>query len=166
MQLGIVVLTNGMTGIPDAAAMHALNTFLGTIEPNWIADGVRDERAAKERQRLQRLAADSTRVLGTKPSKALTEYVGTYGGPLYGDATVTLENGKLVLRLLPNPDFVADLTHWHYDVFEVTWRKAFPWFGSGKVQFVLNERAAVTEMKMNVPNNDFWFDELEFRKNR
>ena len=45
---------------------------------------------------------------------------------------ISLENGKLVLRLLPNPDLVADLTHWHYDVFEVTWRKPFPWFGKGK----------------------------------
>ena len=83
-----------------------------------------------------------------------------------GFKPVTLENGKLVLRLLPNPDLVGDLPHWHYDVFEVVWRKPFPWFGNGKIQFVLNEQATVGEMKMNVPNNDFWFDELEFKRKK
>jgi CubicO group peptidase (beta-lactamase class C family) len=164
IKLGVIVLTNGMTGVANAVTQYVLNTYAGEVEPNWIADGVKREREARERQKNQRLSADSTRVPGTKPSTPLTAYAGTYGGPLYGDATVTLENGKLVLRLLPNPDFVADLSHWHFDVFEVCWRKAFPWFGSGKVQFVLNERTDVTEMKMNVPNNDFWFDELEFKK--
>lgn len=164
LKLGVIVLTNGMTGVANAATEYVLNAYAGAVEPNWIADGVKRERESKERQKNQRLSADSTRVGGTKPSKPLTAYVGTYGGPLYGDATVALENGKLVLRLQPNPDFVADLSHWHFDVFEVRWRKAFPWFGSGKVQFVLNERNDVIEMKMNVPNNDFWFDELEFRK--
>lgn len=166
LKLGVVVLTNGMTGIADAATRHVLDAYLGTVDSTWITEAVKRERDAKDRQKNQRLSADSTRITGTKPSKPLAAYAGTYGGPLYGDATVTIENGKLVLRLLPNPDLVADLTHWHFDVFEVKWRKSFPWFGAGKVQFVLNERAVVTEMKMNVPNNDFWFDELEFRKKR
>lgn len=166
LKLGVVVLTNGMTGVAEAATTHVLDAFLGAPDTAWIADGVRRERESKERQRNQRLSADSTRVAGTKPSRPIASYAGTYGGPLYGDASVTLEGGRLVLRLLPNPDLVADLTHWHYDVFELKWRKSFPWFGSGKVQFILNERAVVTEMKVNVPNNDFWFDELEFRKTK
>jgi hypothetical protein len=166
MKLGVIVLTNAMTGLADAATRHVLDAYLGSTDPNWILDAVKRERDGKERQRAQQRSADSTRLAGTKPSKPLAAYAGTYGGPMYGDATVTLEKDRLVLRLLPNPDFVADLTHWHLDVFEVRWRKSFPWFGSGKVQFVLNERAEVTEMKMNVPNNDFWFDELEFKKSR
>lgn len=166
LKLGVIVLTNGMTGVADASTRHVLEAYLGATDPDWMSDGVKREREAKERQKNQRLSADSTRLSGTKPSKPLAAYAGTYGGPLYGDATVAVEGGKLVLRLLPNPDFVADLTHWHLDVFEVKWRKSFPWFGAGKVQFILNERSAVTEMMLNVPNNDFWFDELEFKKKR
>ena len=109
---------------------------------------------------------DSLRVLGTKPSFSLASYEGTYGGPMYGDASVTLEDGKLVLRLLPNPDMVGDLTHWHYDVFEVTWRNDFSWFGKGKVQFLMNEKAQVVEFTMDIPNYDFWFHELEFKKKK
>jgi hypothetical protein len=83
---------------------------------------------------------------------------------MYGQAEVRLENGKLVLTLLPNPDLVGDLSHWHYDTFVIEWRKKFPWFGSGKVQFVLDQNARVAEMKIDVPNEDFWFTELEFKK--
>jgi hypothetical protein len=77
---------------------------------------------------------------------------------------VKLENGKLVLRLLPTPDLTADLEHWQHDVFEVKWHKKHAWFGDGKVQFILNLQSAVSEFKMDVPNEDFWFDELEFKK--
>jgi hypothetical protein len=166
LKLGVVILTNSMTSIANAAAMQVVDAALGVAEQNRLVEGVRMQRDSKERQRNRRLSEDSTRVTGTRPSRPLTAYAGTYGGALYGDATVSMENGRLVLRLLPNPDLVADLTHWHYDVFELTWRKSFPWFGKGKVQFVMNDRAEVSELKLNVPNNDFWFDEPEFKKKR
>ena len=83
---------------------------------------------------------------------------------MYGDGTIALENGKLVLRLQPNPDLTADLVHWQHDVFEIRWHKKFAWFGNGKLQFLLNPASEVTEFKMDVPNEDFWFDELEFKK--
>ena len=46
----------------------------------------------------------------------------------------------------------------------VRWRRPFPWFGEGTVQFVLDAYGAVAEMKIDVPNEDFWFTELEFRR--
>jgi hypothetical protein len=85
---------------------------------------------------------------------------------MYGEATVSVEQGRLVLRLLPNPDLVGDLTHWHYDVFEVTWRTDFSWFGKGRVQFATDLNGAVTDMKVSVPNHDFWFEELEFKRRK
>jgi hypothetical protein len=106
------------------------------------------------------------RVIGTKPSLAVDAYAGTYGGDLYGDATVAVENGALVLRLTPNPDMVADLTHWHYDTFLIKWRTPFPWWGDGWVQFLMDNRGKVTELKLDVPNDDFWFWEPEFRKKK
>ena len=65
-----------------------------------------------------------------------------------------------------NPDMVADLTHWHFDTFAITWRRAFPWFGGGRAQFVLDDDAHVTELKLDVPNDDFWFYELELKRVR
>ena len=83
---------------------------------------------------------------------------------MYGDAEVKLEKGKLVLRLLPNRDFIADLSHWHHDTFELRWRQDFAWFDGGTVQFVLDANSKVTELKIDVPNEDFWFTELELTR--
>jgi hypothetical protein len=107
---------------------------------------------------------ERTRAAGTEPSLALDAYAATYGGALYGDGTVSLEDGALVLRLLPAKDLVGDLTHWHRDVFRVHWRREFPWFGDGLVQFVLDANGDVDQLKIDVPNDDFWFTELELRR--
>ena len=82
------------------------------------------------------------------------------------DVVVRLEEGRLVLKLLPAPELEGDLTHWHLDTFEIQWRKKFPWFGKGKVQFLLDMDGKVTEFRMDVPNDDFWFHELEFKRRR
>ena len=83
---------------------------------------------------------------------------------MYGDATIALEDGGLVLRLLPNPDLVADLTHLHHDTFLIEWRNTFAWFGKGAATFLFDPYGAVTEIKLDVPNDDLWFDELELKR--
>lgn len=77
-------------------------------------------------------------------------------------ATVTLADGHLVLQFRPAAELVGDLRHLHYDTFIVEWRNRFPWFGQGTVQFILDVAGEPVEMKVDVPNEDFWFNELEF----
>ena len=162
--LGVIVLTNAMTGLASALTRKVVDVYLGAPDRDWSAQVLKGQREAITHSHQARLKEDSARVPNTNASLVLSAYTGTYGGPMYGGAEVRLENGKLVLALLPNPDLVGDLSHWHYDTFVIEWRKKFPWFGSGKVQFVLDQNARVTEMKIDVPNEDFWFTELEFKK--
>ena len=84
---------------------------------------------------------------------------------MYGDAAITVENGKLVLKFIPSPDFVADLEHWHYDTFLLRWRDqlAYP-FPKGFVTFDLDSRGRIAGFKIDQPNNDFNFDELDFKR--
>jgi len=163
-QVGVVVLTNSTTALADALVYKALDVYLGNDDRDWSGEGLQRSRQEKQRKSEEQVRADSQRVRNTKPSLPLENYVGTYGGPMYGDAEVKLENGNLVLVFLPNRELTGNLTHWHFDTFEVKWRTAFPWFGKGKVQFLLDNGARVTEMKVDVPNEDFWFDELEFKR--
>lgn len=161
-RLGIVILTNSNTSLQDALSYRILDAFLGGEERDWSRLFLDDARRA-EQSRQQQLARErESRVPDTRPSVKLEQYAGTYRSSLYGDATVSVEDGRLVLRLLPNPDFVADLSHWHFDTFVLRWRKYFPWFGEGKAQFVLDLNARITELKLDVPNEDFWFHEPEF----
>ncbi len=162
--LGMVILTNGMTSVQTALAYKILDTYLGGEDRDWSAEYL--ERSEQARLAKQKWWDNerSKRVSGTRPSLPLDGYIGTYAGKMYGQATVSLEDGGLVLRLLPNPDLVGDLTHWHYDTFLVTWRNRFAWFGEGWVQFIMDKAGDVEEMKIDVPNDDLWFTELEFVK--
>ena len=108
---------------------------------------------------------EASRVKNTKPSLALKDYAGTYTGSLYGDATISEENGKLVLRMLPSPNFVADLEHWHYDTFKIKWRPTVAYnFPAGFVTFTIDKNGKADELEIDQPNNDFWFYELEFKR--
>ena len=162
--LGIVVLTNGMTGLAPTLVYRTLDAYLGGEERDWSAEGLPGWRASRERFEARQRAAEEERVEGTSPSLDLADYVGTYGGPMYGDAEVALENGGLVLRLLPNPDLVADLEHLHYDTWVIRWRTTLAWFGQGTASFLLDPSGAVTEMTLDVPNDDLWFHELEMKR--
>jgi hypothetical protein len=68
------------------------------------------------------------------------------------------------MRLLANPQLVADLTHRQLDTFVLAWRHDFPWFSEGTAQFTLDKAAEIAELKIDVPNEDFWFDEIDLRK--
>jgi hypothetical protein len=162
--LGVIILTNSMTGISNALTQRVIDAYLGAPERDWSAENLKREQEGREHWKAARLSDDSSRVMNTKPSFPLEAYCGTFGGPLYGDAEVKLENGKLVVQFLPNPELLGDLTHWHFDTFAIQWRKRFPWFGGGKIQFIMNASGKVSEMKIDVPNQDFWFTELEFKK--
>src|ERR671938_882019 len=122
-------------------------------------------RAAKEREEAEARKLEDARVPNTKPSLPLSAYAGTYTGAMYGDAKVTEESGHLVVRLLPAPDFVGDLEHWHFDTFRIKWRDSIVYpFPRGFVTFTLDPQGKPDEMKIDVPNPDFDFKELEFKR--
>jgi CubicO group peptidase (beta-lactamase class C family) len=163
-KLGVVVLTNSMTGISTAIANYVVDAFLDGEERDWsrtMLEGFKDGREAFE-ARQSRLVEN--RVEGTSPSLPLGGYTGRYGGAMYGEATISEEDGALVLRLLPNPDLVADLSHLHHDTFLVRWRERFSWFGQGTATFVLDASGDVSEIHLVVPNDDLWFHELELTR--
>ncbi len=84
---------------------------------------------------------------------------------MYGDSTISNENGRLVLRLAPAPNFVADLEHWHYNTFRIIWRPSVAYnFPPGFVCFKIDENGAADELVIDQPNNDFWSYELEFKR--
>lgn len=163
-KLGIVVLTNSMTSVGTAVANTILDAYLGAPERDWSGAMLESWRSAREEFEARQRRFTEERVQGTRPSLELEGYTGTFGGEMYGDATVSLEGGSLVLRLLPNPDLVADLTHLHHDTFLLEWRETFAWFGTGAATFRLDPFGNVTEVALDVPNDDLWFYELDLKK--
>jgi CubicO group peptidase (beta-lactamase class C family) len=163
-QFGVVVLTNSMTGLPQALCMTLADEFLGGPTQDWLTDGLKRDQDGRQEFASRIAEAVRPKALDTRPSHPLAACTGRWRCPLYGDASVVEENGRLVLRLLPNPDLVADLEHLHYDTFVIRWRKTFAWFAEGTIQFVPDADGVFQDLRLNVPNDDLWFDELQFRR--
>ena len=164
--LGVVVLTNAETPAYSIMVNKILDVFLDVLpKRDWSAERLERAKQQKGRETEADKKIVAARVQNTKPSLAMKEYAGTYGGEMYGDATVTEENGKLVLRLIPAPNFVADLEHWHYDTFLIKWRPTVAYnFPRGFVTFTIDKTGKPNELTIDQPNNDFWFYELEFKR--
>lgn len=163
-KLGFVILTNSDTGLSSALSYVILDAYLGGDGRDWSRLFLERAKRGLAQKQQERERVEKARLPGASPSLPLNQYAGKYVSTLYGDAVVSIQSGSLVLYLLPNPDMVADLTHWHLDTFELKWRRPFPWFGNGRAQFVLDLDAQVAELKLDVPNDDFWFSELELKR--
>ena len=165
--LGLVVLTNSETPVNVIMQNKIFDVFTGAPKRDWSAEYLSRAKAGKTAEIEERAKLEAARVANTKPSLALKDYAGIYSGSLYGDVTVAEENGKLVLRMLPSPNFVGDLEHWHYDTFRLKWRPTVAYnFPPGFVTFTIDKNGKAEEIKIDQPNNDFWFYELELKRSK
>jgi len=165
--LGLVVLTNSETGAIGIMRNKILDVFLDAPKRDWNAEALERDKQGKAREAEQIKKEDAARVQNTKPSLDLKNYAGTYTSEMYGDVTVTEENGKLVMRLVPAPNFVADLEHWHYDTFQIKWRSSVNYnFPRGWVTFTIDKDGKTDQLKIDQPNNDFWFYELDLKRSK
>lgn len=165
--LGVVVLTNSETPLASIMVNKIFDVYLGVARRDWSAELLAQVKQDREAAKAAEAKTENQRVKGTTPSLALGQYAGSYGGDMYGEARVTEENGKLVLRFVPSPNFVGDLEHWHHDTFRVRWRDTVSYpFPRGWLTFILNHNGQVDEMKLDVPTPDFDFKELEFKRRK
>jgi len=116
--LGIVILTN-MNGsvISMPLVYRVIDAFINEPQTDYSGNLLKAYKPLLEAGAAAEKKAESERVMGTKPSLDLDKYVGTYKNDLYGDASVTLENGQLKVTFGP---FISSLEHWHYDTFRAT----------------------------------------------
>jgi len=163
--LGIVVLTNSETPLASLMMRRLFDMQLGLPERDYSGEALKAVAARATARKAADASLEAQRAAGTNPSLSLERYAGRYEDQMYGDASVTTENGKLVLKFLASPDFVADLEHWHYDTFLLRWRDQLSYpFPKGFVTFDLDARGHVAGFKIDQPNNDFNFDELDFKR--
>lgn len=162
---GFVVLTNSESPMFAVMMNKILDTFVDAPKRDYNAEAVARMDTAKKNDAAETAKVDAARVPNTKPSLAVSGYAGTYMDKMYGDVTITEENGKLVMRFLPSPNFVADLEHWNYDTFQIKWRPSVAYnFPRGWVTFTIDKTGNTDQLIVDQPNNDFWFYELDLRR--
>ena len=159
-KLGVVVLTNGHQSPIMAATYYAFDQFLKTGNKDWSADFLK--RTLQNQSNDSRIAEiKKAKVTSTKTSVSPSKYIGTYSSEIYGKIEVKDEKGKMRLYFEEAPRLAATLIHWHYDTYEIVWDEKHAWFDFGTLQFLLNNKLEITGMDFNVPNDDFFFEELK-----
>nr|WP_321408899.1 serine hydrolase [uncultured Carboxylicivirga sp.] len=159
-KLGIVVLTNGLKSPIMAATYYALDQFLGVNTKDWSADILKrhNEYSAGDTRIADR---KESRVLNTEPSISRDAFIGDYYSDLCGKITILENEGVLKLEFEHHPLLSATLTYWHYDVWEIHWDHEQDAFSFGTIKIKTDNNLKVTGFDFDVPNNDFFFEELK-----
>jgi CubicO group peptidase (beta-lactamase class C family) len=134
-KIGMVILTNANgSPVPTIALYRVLDALLNEPPRDWSAEFRKayEKGRAQAKETQQKQLAERT--MGTKPSLPLDRYAGVYADSMYGDVTVTDDNGTL--RAKYGTAFDGTLEHWHYDTFRAKWNsrplgKAFVTFALG-----------------------------------
>jgi len=160
LRLGVVVLTNQESSAAfEAIVYRALDYYLGAPPTDYVGIMKRlvDQGEAELKAMEQR--ATGARQADSRPSLALAKYAGTYRDAWYGDITLALEDGKLVMRFSHTPSLVGDLEHWQFDTFVVRWRDR-ELRADAYVSFALNPDGSIDQARMapTSPSVDFSFD--------
>ena len=153
-QLGIVVLTNSMSGITRPLTYAIVNEFIKEDKRDWIVSSYEPQQPDERVTNLKR-----ARMKGTQPTLTARKYAGQYFAKMYGDISVKIEGGRLRLYFSHSPDLSATLKHWHNNTWEIVWDETHAWFDFGLATFELNDQLDVSGIKLNVPNGDIFFDE-------
>jgi CubicO group peptidase (beta-lactamase class C family) len=114
-KLGLVVLGNlEETGMVHALGNRLLDELLRLEAKDWHAFFLEKRARAVQARAAKKKALLGTRKKGTKPSRELSAYGGTYRDRGYGEATVKVEGKELVLAW---SSFRVSLEHFHFDTF-------------------------------------------------
>ena len=157
--LGVVVLTNtdGHNGAYTAVASRAIDTFLGAPLRDASAPALAQAKRAEAKQLADARALDSARVKGTSPLP-LDHYAGVYSSDMYGDVTVTVSNGALVVQSSWDPALSGALSHWHYNVFHIDLGPSGNGIGVKTfVRFEADEHAKVPALTLEMQEGDVVF---------
>ena len=141
-ELGVVVLTN-LNGTPltTVAVNEIFDAYLGFDDHDWAAEASEIMQTVETMQAQAIKQAEADRIEGTTPSLALADYAGTYEHDYYGTIEITLDDDRLVST---RGDLVGDLSHWHFDTFEVEGRAPLPQMGN--FTFIIGGDGKVREL--------------------
>jgi hypothetical protein len=162
------VFTNQQSGIAmEVVGDQILDAYLKAPQRDWVEIGsgfsAKRDAAAKTVEE----AAAKVEASSGPPSLALAAYAGTYRDPWRGEATVRLENNKLILKVSRTSFLEGALTPYSGNIFIVHWNDR-TLDADAYVRFEQGYDAKVSEMTMRAvsPATDFSFDfqDLDFTK--
>ncbi len=161
-KMAIVVLNNGFDFfINDVIRYLVLDEYLGVEPMDWIKIYNGYKTGYTGYMEAQVKSREASRELDTQPSQPYVSYCGTFEDKMYGKAQIKLDEGELYIKLLPTAKFFhGKMSHWHHDSFKVQFDDEF--LPYALINFELDSDKNVTGFKIDLPNPDFHFFNLNF----
>jgi len=161
--MGGIILTNGESSFPSALMYESIDEFINTeSDYQWIETFLDYKRRSakyldkKEEERLEKHGDAAANIEEAK-------LIGEYEDPYYGKAKVSKVKGELQLSLLPAADrFTSKMDHWQQNSYQIKFKDHF--LPAGYVTFESNADGEVIGFKIDLPNPDFHFYNLQFKK--
>ncbi len=160
---GFVILTNSNNSLPSALSDYILDLYFEGSGKDYSRMYLDSYISRQKRNKKEEEEFIKNRKKDAGPSLEFQDYTGLYGGEMYGNAEVLIGDNQLIIKFIPTPIFTGTLTHWHYDIFRIKLND-IPSLPEGIVQFIIGKEGTVKEMKIDIPNPDFDFTELEFKR--
>lgn len=158
MKLGVSVLTNQEAGIAfQTISLWILDQYMHASDVDWLGRVPAPAPNAPPPPPERPLGPPRDSL--SMPSLPLATYACTYTDPWYGDVSIKLESGKLVMRMMHTPGLTGDLEHWQHDTFVARWRDR-EMRADAFVTFALNPDNSIDQIKMRkfLNSTDFSFD--------
>ncbi len=142
---GFAVLTNiHETFLHGLLMFVLLDAYLEAPPRDWSADCQKLAQGFGAQEAAQAQKIQSARVTGTSPSLPLSEYAATFVDSWQGQVQIVAENDSLSLHYGRS---TAQLSHWHYDTFRLTWQD--PIFPPEFATFSLDAGGKVSRIKID-----------------
>ncbi len=158
---GFVILTNSNHNFPYPLMFHIIDEYLGNKHIDYIDyfKSYNDKTKKAQNKYFQKLELERDTTM--RPTIPIDNLLGLYSCELYEFAQVYIENDQLLLKFTRSPIFKGQLDHYKSNRFyiEMTGIKSLP---KGFVDFEVEEE--IINLQINIPNPDFDFSELKFKK--
>jgi CubicO group peptidase (beta-lactamase class C family) len=155
--IGVVAMANLSTSNLQLALTHwILDALQGRDPADWSGEYLELARRSRERSEEAEAELEEARLVDVAPSLDPEGYAGSYEDDLFGAIRIEVEGrdgrasavrGETGLVLHYSPEYVADLEHWHQDVFRARWRR--PGAGRTFVRFTLDTRGRITAAEVD-----------------
>ncbi len=163
---GVVVLTNSAENglIVFSLSFNIIGNFLSDDGYKMVGNYLKSYHSKSDSIKTeQRKNVEASKIQNTKPSLSLEKYAGDYCDEMYGDIIISYKKNKLQIKFSHTPLFTGELTHWHFDTFEIKWND--PRVPRGFVTFNFNANGTVSGFELDQPNLlDVDFSELKIRR--
>lgn len=152
-KLGAIVFSIGdhCTSLKDIVTFNIYERLLNLSETPW-SERLLDIRVkAKQANKEARSKAGAECVANTKPSHALSDYVGEYEHPAYGILKIGMTDGSLEFnfRKLKFP-----MSHFHYDRFDTADDERY---GKWSTNFLTNPQGDIDKVTMSLDQAEVTF---------